>query len=581
VDCDQSPWQNWSGDFTLTPERHCHPSSLSDLVDIVQKAEAADPQRKVRAAGSSWSLSDAPATPDYLVETRGLHRTLYNVVPDALSKQALSDLTAQPQDGRRYSYYHVEAGVTIRDLCQRLDQPSGRWPLPTHDLAGRHPGLGGRWALATMGGASGQTLAGAISTGTHGSDVELPPMADFVEAVHLVGPSGRQHWIERNHPLTDMEALRAIYPGLEVHHNEQLFNSVLVSVGRMGIIYALVIRVVPQFGLEERRSKSLWSREAPRLLDGSIFTDERFVQVLLNPYATSTGDHVCYVTTRRETTPPANSRASSMPALLSWICRYRTIGQLLVRAICLLLLAILPMRLIPGVRRLLDRILAKAAVCVLLLLPLADESIGDLVARLCNAVNAARQTWVTTALVDRIMAAAQPEEGTGGTRPRTGISYQIAEATGTGVECYRGVSVEVFFDATRAAHIDFVNDDLLPTLDALRRQDGPVLGYVSLRFTRRSAAFLAMQRWDRTCAIEVALLRGVNGNNTVLRQLERAAVLRGGTVHWGQGNTLTAADVRGMYPNYEAWREQLRSLSADGGSHTFENPYCSKRGLVP
>jgi hypothetical protein len=239
------------------------------------------------------------------------------------------------------------------------------------------------------------------------------------------------------------------------------------------------------------------------------------------------------------------------------------------------------MRLIPGARRLVDRILAKAALCVLLLLPLTDESIGDLVARLCNTANATRQSWLTTVLVNQIMAAAQREEGAGGTRPRTGISYQIAEDTGVGVPCYRGVAVELFFDATGSAHIDFVNDDLLPTLDALRRQDGPVLGYVSLRFTRRSAALLAMQQWDRTCAIEVALLRGVNGNTAVLRQLERAAVLRGGTVHWGQGNTLTAADVRGMYPSYEAWRQQLRSLSADGGSHTFENPYCSKRGLVP
>jgi hypothetical protein len=581
VNCNQSSWQNLSGDFKLTPERHWHPSSLSDLVQIVQQAEAAEPPRKVHAAGSSWSLSDAPATPDYLVETKALHASLYDVIPHALREDARLALTAQPS-GQRHSYYHVEAGITIHELCRRLDQPDTRWPLPTHDLAGQHPVLGGRWALATMGGASGQTLAGAISTGTHGSDVQLQPMADFVEAVHLVGPGGRQHWIERSsRPLTDDEALRSIYPEIAVHHDDDLFNSVLVSIGRMGIIYSLVIKVVPQFGLEERRHHSIWSKEVPRLLDGTIFSGERFVQVVLSPYATSTGEHVCYVTTRREIPPPTSTHGSSMPAAFNWICRYQTIGQLLVHVVSLLLLAVLPMRFIPGARRLVDRVLAIIGLCVLVLLPVGGASLGDLVARLCNAANAARQAWITTTLAGRILAAGQRAEGTAAARPRTGIGYQIAEDTGVGVPCYRGETVELFFDAAGTAHTDFVNEDLLPTFDALRRQEGPVLGYVSLRFTGRSDAYLAMQQWDRTCSIEVALLKGVNGNDTLLRQLERAALLRGGSVHWGQGNTLTAADVSRMYSRYDLWREQLRFLSADGGLSTFENSYCEKRGLVP
>ena len=37
-----------------------------------------------------------------------------------------------------------------------------------------------------MGGSSGQTLAGAISTGTHGGDKFIAPLADSVVAIHLI-----------------------------------------------------------------------------------------------------------------------------------------------------------------------------------------------------------------------------------------------------------------------------------------------------------------------------------------------------------------------------------------------------------
>jgi hypothetical protein len=46
--------------------------------------------------------------------------------------------------------------------------------------------------LETMGGSSGQTLAGAISTGTHGGDIFMGPLADCVLAIHLVGAGGTQ-----------------------------------------------------------------------------------------------------------------------------------------------------------------------------------------------------------------------------------------------------------------------------------------------------------------------------------------------------------------------------------------------------
>jgi hypothetical protein len=41
--------------------------------------------------------------------------------------------------------------------------------------------------VPTMGGASGQTIAGAVGTGTHGGDIHIPPIADMIRAIHVVG----------------------------------------------------------------------------------------------------------------------------------------------------------------------------------------------------------------------------------------------------------------------------------------------------------------------------------------------------------------------------------------------------------
>ena len=102
-----------------------------------------------------------------------------------------------------------------------------------------------------MGGSAGQTFAGAISTGTHGGDHQLPPIADTVEAIHLVTTRGRQLWIERDNGITDPAALVEALPDVEPHYSTAIFNATLVAVGRMGIIYSLVVRVVEQFSLDQ------------------------------------------------------------------------------------------------------------------------------------------------------------------------------------------------------------------------------------------------------------------------------------------------------------------------------------------
>ncbi len=188
--------------------------------------------------------------------------------------------------------YHVEAGITIHDLYTNLDSfvdPGTGQPRP----------LG----LLTMGGASGQTLAGAFSTGTHGGDYLMPPLADGVLAIHLIGAGGIQYWIEPSSGITDPSRLHSILPDVSIHniiYDDDTFDACLVSMGCMGIIYAVALKVRDQYNLIETTSETTWQAFLGNVASQLSDSSHRFLQVALDPYTNSDGMNTCLVTTRAE-----------------------------------------------------------------------------------------------------------------------------------------------------------------------------------------------------------------------------------------------------------------------------------------
>src|SRR5690606_13736079 len=143
---------------------------------------------------------------------------------------------------------HVLAGTTVRELIEALDAPQ-------RDRAVGSPGERGRWALDTVGGASGQTIVGAIATGTHGSDFDAPPMADSVRAIHLVAADGTQRWIEpANGAITDRGRLTTAQRHIardHIHYDDDMFSAALVSLGTLGVIVSVILEVRAQYSLNE------------------------------------------------------------------------------------------------------------------------------------------------------------------------------------------------------------------------------------------------------------------------------------------------------------------------------------------
>jgi hypothetical protein len=248
-----------------------------------------------------------------------LNKVLYDIIPGCMTdaaKQAFLRQTVTAFDPTvapafwpapmKFYLFHVEAGIRIYELYSfidsgadgRDDRSLAKWveknrgPTSTTDYTGP-------WALETMGGAGGQTVVGVASTATHGGDVMASSISDLIVALHLIAPDGQEYWIEREtilptqdrFPLVDEAALiTKAYPRGELRQNDivvlrsdELMQAAIVSCGRMGIIYSVVLRTVRQFALEEKIDSTLYWDDVKTWLANPA--DPKRIALLSNHFA--------------------------------------------------------------------------------------------------------------------------------------------------------------------------------------------------------------------------------------------------------------------------------------------------------
>lgn len=120
-------------------------------------------------------------------------------------------------------FVHLKSGTRVYKAYSLLDDVT----RPTELAAKLNASLGedkgrylGPWGFQTLGGAGGQTVMGALTTGTHGGDFRQRAIADAVLALHLVADGGDHYWIEPansqlNYQLTDDAKLHAHFAMLD------------------------------------------------------------------------------------------------------------------------------------------------------------------------------------------------------------------------------------------------------------------------------------------------------------------------------------------------------------------------------
>jgi hypothetical protein len=565
------PWSNWAGTYTTRISRLFEPASLPELVEIV--AQATEQSRELHALGSGWAYETLATSPDWVLSLSRLTAELTNVVDAALTddwKQRHND----PAGGERL--FHVEAGVEIGRLNDVLaDQ-----------------GL----AMITLGGANGQTLVGAMSTSTHGSDILLPPIHDLVGAIHLVTVAGQEIWLERESaPISTDDRLRAAIscPGLRIERNDELFNAVAVSAGRFGVIYSVVIRVRRGFRLAEwtmlKKSAEVLSAlrsgvnngtglktllellpAPPSALEADESAGPQFVELIFNSQDT-TAD--CYIRRRWPTANPDDLNLDFSPqypcnpgqpsTLLSWTAEA-------IRGASGVLAGI-P---VVGAFWAAEAVLNARALDLLAVEgpPLTG---GRAMEASLNAVWNSRLGFIVPTLGWHVLGNQFAKSMKEGRRARADILRTGTRASNQS-GCYRGESSEFIFSGSTPAYLDFLSIVLAPS-PSFRQS-----GYISVRFSASSPALLSMHNWDGPSAvsIETASLKGLRDNLTWLAFLQSIALSCGGRPHWGQIHHLSEAQTSELYgPRLNRWREALMLISRS--STLFSNDFTRQRGLEP
>jgi L-gulonolactone oxidase len=190
------------------------PTTLGELRVAVERAR--ERGLSVRAAASGHSFTDIACTDGCMLRLEGMSRVL-----DADRSSGLAK---------------VEAGISLHDLSEELDRR----------------GL----ALENMGDIDAQTIAGALSTGTHGTGARLGNMSTLVEAMELVLADGSVLECTRD---SDSELLKAARVGL----------------GSLGVIATVTLRCVPAFTLN-RLDHALPLAETLERLDELVDSNDHF-----------------------------------------------------------------------------------------------------------------------------------------------------------------------------------------------------------------------------------------------------------------------------------------------------------------
>lgn len=185
-------WSNWAGEVRCTPEKIVKPTSIDALINVVHETAARG--GKLRVAGSGHSFSPVAATDHTMVSLAGLQGV---AEVDRGSRQAT-----------------VLAGTPINKLGDML---------AVHGLA-----------LQNQGDIDAQAIAGALSTGTHGTGIGYGCLSTQAAALTLVTATGELLYCS---PTREPE----------------IFKAAQVSLGMLGVLARVRLQLEQAYVLRDVR----------------------------------------------------------------------------------------------------------------------------------------------------------------------------------------------------------------------------------------------------------------------------------------------------------------------------------------
>ena len=173
----------------------------------------------LRALGGNWSLSSITATSGIILNTKPLN-TIFSISQPSTH----ASFTGDPS-----KLCLAQCGTGIWELSDFLFQKGQ--------------------SLPASGASNGQTIAGAIATGTHGAGISFGAHQEAVKAMHIITGPNTSIWLERaSAPVMSDDFTARL--GATPLRDDDVFNAAVVSFGSFGFVHGVMIEAEDNYLLE-------------------------------------------------------------------------------------------------------------------------------------------------------------------------------------------------------------------------------------------------------------------------------------------------------------------------------------------
>lgn len=242
-------WQNWARTERVRPQRVEYPPTVEAVRRSVRAAGARG--LAIKAVGAGHSFTGIAVAPGVLLE--------------------LEDLSGLVSVDRERSRVRLLAGTRLHQIPALL-APFGL-------------------AMANLGDIDRQSIAGAISTGTHGTGLGFGGIATQVTAVTLVTADGELLTVDEE-------------------NNAELLPAVALGLGALGILVDVTIQCVPAFVLRAVEQPEALSAVVSRIPERSSTVDH--FEFYWFP-------HTEVALTKTNTRMPSESPTHPLPSVTKWV----------------------------------------------------------------------------------------------------------------------------------------------------------------------------------------------------------------------------------------------------------------------
>jgi len=517
-------WSNWYGNHASEPLQFFVPGKGSiakfnelewgeydfeALVEISGKVKMAEQEgRRIRAIGSGHGLTAVSQCEDFIICTQDLNLT---------QRKARNFIKNEYIDGFDVMVNYNNKKATEKHF---LFETGGGTKVDHLIIALEKQGL----ALINKGGSGIQAIAGAIATSTHGSGIGIGPLPGMVRSMTLVGKGGQIFRIEPRNGITDAELFAEDAEvrtfGIQLIQDDEVFNSAIVGIGSMGVVFSLILEVQEKYDLYEERAMWDWDKLKVEMQETGVYTyvnKHRHFEILINPYLDNQkrqrleNARKCLVTTRDY------SESCEIP------------------------------RNAHKVRNYLSSFVSGIAIS------------GRLSHWVFNKNNASIPRLTDNSLRRLVDHA---EDGGGYHAP----SYKVLDQ-GLGELKFYGYAIEIGFELDRVFE---AVDLIIAVCEEAKAYEHYLAAPFSLRFVKQCSAHLSMMNKADMCMIEVVSVKGVTGTISLLMRLERELLKIGGVPHWGLSLLpWTSETVEHAFPHFQKWKKN----QATYGGEAFVNAF--------